>query len=146
MRMLRSAVAVFAGLVLISAIVESFEFALVALVNRGVTTDPDVYFRVRNQPLFLAAKCVYNTAAAIAGGWVAARLARRAPVTHGMVLAVIQTAAFGWAVANPDLRRSTPDWMWACLIALTFAGIIVGSLLLRGRIAQLTSRSGRRSG
>jgi hypothetical protein len=118
----RSAMAVFAGLVLISLLVESLEFALVTLVNRGVTTDPDIYFSVRNQPAFLAAKLVYNTAAAIVGGLVAAWLARRAPVVHGMVLAAIQTAAFGWALANPALRRSTPDWMWVCLIVLTFAG------------------------
>lgn len=84
MRILRSAVAVFAGLVLISAIVESLEFALVALVNRGVTTDPNVYFRVRNQPLFLAAKCVYNTAGAIAGGWVPCR-ARTEPAGRSLI-------------------------------------------------------------
>ncbi len=103
-------------------------------------TDPDIYFQVRNQPAVLAAKLVYNTAAAIAGGWVAAWLARRAPVAHGIALAVIQTAAFGWALANPALRRSNPDWMWACLIVLTFAGTVVGSLLQSRRIALADKR------
>jgi hypothetical protein len=51
------------------------------------------------------------------------------------MLAVVQTIAFGWALASPALRRSTPDWMWACLIVLTFAGIIVGSLLEARRLA-----------
>jgi hypothetical protein len=51
------------------------------------------------------------------------------------VLAVIQTAAFGWALANPALRRWTPDWVWACLIVLTAAGIVVGSLLQSRRMA-----------
>ncbi|HEX2340010.1 MAG TPA: hypothetical protein VHI98_05975 [Vicinamibacterales bacterium] len=78
-----------------------------------MTTDPDIYFRARNAPAFLATKLVYNTAAAIVGGLVAARLARRAPMAHGLVLAVIQTVAFGWALVTPALRRSTPDWMWA---------------------------------
>jgi hypothetical protein len=134
-RLLRSVLAVVTGLVLISVIVESIEFGLVTLVNRGVTTDPAIYFGVRNQPAILAAKLVYNSAAALAGGWVAAWLARRAPLAHGTVLAVIQTVAFVWALANPELRRSTPDWMWTCLIVLTFAGIIVGSLLQGRRIA-----------
>jgi hypothetical protein len=142
MRLLRSLLAVLAGLVLISLIVEPLEFALVALLNRGVTTDPDTYFSVRNQPMILAAKLVYNTAAAVIGGFVAARLARRAPVAHGMLLALIQTAAFGWALGTPALRRSTPDWMWACLIVLTFAGIVAGSLLQRRRVAQ-ANRSAR---
>jgi hypothetical protein len=133
MQILRSICAVFAGLVLISVIVESLEFGLVALVNGEVTTEPDVYSRVRNTPVFLATKVVYNTAAAIVGGWVAARPARRAPVAHGLVLAVIQTMAFGWALVTPAVRRSTPDWMWASLIVVTFAGIMTGSRLQRHR-------------
>ena len=133
MQILRSIFAVFAGLVLISVIVESLEFGLVTLVNGEVTTDPDIYFRTRNARAFLATKLVYNTAAAIVGGLVAARLARRAPMAHGLVLAVIQTVAFGWALVTPALRRSTPDWMWACLIVVTFAGIMTGSLLQRHR-------------
>jgi hypothetical protein len=133
MQILRSIFAVFAGLVLISVIVEALEFGLVTLVNGEVTTDPDIYFRVRNTPAFLAIKVMYNTAAAIVAGLVAARLARRAPMAHGLMLAVIQTVAFGWALMTPALRRSTPDWMWACLIAMTFAGIMTGSLLQRHR-------------
>jgi hypothetical protein len=89
MQILRSMFAVFAGLVLLSVIVEPLEFGLVTLVNGEVTTDPDIYFRVRNTPAFLAAKVVYNTAAAIVGGWVAARLAPRA----------------GWQAAAPDEPR-----------------------------------------
>jgi len=131
--MLRSIFAVFAGLVLISVIAEALEFGLVALVNGDLTTDPNIYFRARNAPAFLVTKVVYNTAAAIVGGLVAARLARRAPRAHGLVLAVIQTVAFGWALVTPALRRSTPDWMWACLIVMTFAGVMTGSLLQRHR-------------
>ena len=131
MQILRSIFAVFAGLVLISVIVEPLEFGLVTLANGEVTTDPDIYFRVRNTPAFLATKVVYNTAAAIVGGLVAARLAPRGPMAHGLVLAVIQTVAFGWALLTPELRRSTPDWMWACLIVVTFAGIMAGSRLQR---------------
>ena len=133
MQILRSMFAVFAGLVLISVIVEPVEFGLVTLVNGEVTTDPDIYFRVRNTPAFLATKVLYNTGAAIVGGLVVARLAPRAPMAHGLVLAVIQTIAFGWAVMTPALRRSTPDWMWACLIVVTFAGIMTGSRLHRHR-------------
>jgi hypothetical protein len=50
MQILRSILAVLAGLVLISVIVESLEFGLVTLVNGEVTTDPDSYLRVRNTP------------------------------------------------------------------------------------------------
>lgn len=135
MRILRSVLAVVAGLVLITLIVEPIEFALVALANGGVTTDQDVYFAVRNQPAFLAAKLVYNSLAAIAGGYAAAWLAGRAPMAHGIVLALVQTVAFGWALSQPTVRPTTPDWVWACLIALSFAGILAGSALRRRRAA-----------
>jgi hypothetical protein len=140
MRVLRSLIAVLVGVVLISAIAEPIEFALVTLVHGGVTTDPDVYFSVRNRQGFLAAKLVYNTAAAIVGGFAAARLGRRSPMGHGMVVAIVQTAAFGWAMGNPGLRRSTPDWVWACLIVLTFAGILAGALLQRRRVTRADKR------
>jgi len=42
MHTLRSVLAVVAGLVLISAIVEPIEFLLVRVLNRGLTTDPDI--------------------------------------------------------------------------------------------------------
>lgn len=129
MLILRSVAGVFLGLVVISLIVESLEFGLVTLVHGGVTTDPDVYFGVRNRPGVLAAKLVYNSAAAVVGGLVVARVAGRAALAHGIVLAVVQTIAFGWALMNPALRQSTPDWMWASLIILTAAGIIGGSAL-----------------
>lgn len=136
MRMLRSVIAVIAGLVLISLIVEPLEFALVALVNGAVVTEQEAYFTVRNQPALLAAKVVYNTAAAVIGGYVAAWIARRAPLTHGVTLALVQTVAFGWALTRPELRGTTPDWMWACLIVLTFGGIVAGSTLQRMRMAK----------
>ena len=133
MHILRSLVSIVVGLLLISAIVEPLEFGLVALLNGGVTTDPVVYFRVRNQPPVLAAKLVYNTIAAIAAGWVTALLAGRAPIAHAVTLAAIQTAAFAWAITTPRLRESTPDWMWAALILLTCVGITAGAHLRQRR-------------
>ena len=142
MSVIRSILAIVAGILLITLIVEPLEFALVALVNGGIVTDPASYFHVRNQPAFLVAKLVYNTGAAIAGGFAAARIARRAPRAHGLVLAVLQTAAFGWALANPALRQTTPDWMWFALIIVTCAGIMFGAELHRKRSLSPTRRDG----
>jgi len=139
MRMLRSVLAVVVGLLLISLIVEPLEFVLVALVNGAIVTEQEAYFTIRNQPALLAAKVAYNTAAAIIGGYVAAWIARRAPLAHGVTLALVQTVAFGWALTRPELRGTTPDWMWACLIVLTFAGIVAGSWLRRRRTAKAAS-------
>lgn len=133
MKAARSVLAVIVGLVLISLIVEPIEFLVVAIVNGGITTDPDTYTSVRNRPPILAAKLVYNTVAAVAGGFVAAWIAGRAALQHGIALAVVQTIAFGWALATPTIRRTTPDWMWGALIVLTGLGIVGGALLQRRR-------------
>ena len=126
-RFLRSTIAVILGIVVILMVVEGLELGLVALLNGGLTTDPEIYFAVRNMGGFLAGKLFYNTAAAIAAGYLTARMAGYAELKHGAVLAVVQTLAFGWALTQPDMARWTPGWMWAALIVLTFAGILVGA-------------------
>jgi hypothetical protein len=40
--------------------------------------------------------------------FVAAWIARRAPLAHGVTLALVQTVAFGWALTRPELRGTTP--------------------------------------
>jgi hypothetical protein len=129
MKIARSILAVLLGLVLISILVEAIEFALVALVNGGSTTDPVVYFGIRNRPWFLALKLVYNTAGAIAGGLAAAWIAGRSPRAHGIALAAVQAAALAYAVTDPAMRLWTPDWMWAALIVVSTVGVIWGARL-----------------
>ncbi len=129
---LRSFLAVLVGIVALSIVVEALEFGLVTLVNGEPTSDPDQYFSVRNRPWFLAVKLVYNTAAAVGAGYLTALIAGRAELKHGMALAAIQTLAFAWALTQPEMSKWTPGWMWAALIVLTAAGIILGSRLRIG--------------
>ena len=133
MKVLRSVLAVLAGLVAISLLVEAVEVSLVTLVNGGMTMDPVVYFGTRNRPWFLAIKLVYNTASAIAGGWLAAWIAGRSPLAHGIALGVVQAAALGYAVTDPAMRLWTPDWMWAALAVVSTVGVIWGARLRQPR-------------
>ena len=128
-RLLRSILAIVVGIVVISMVVEALEFGLVTLINGEPTTDPDAYYAVRNRRWFLAVKLLYNTGAAVGGGYLAALIAGYAELKHGIAMAVVQTLAFAWALAQPELSRWTPGWMWAALISLTFAGILVGARL-----------------
>src|SRR5262249_37211489 len=128
---LRSVLAVLVGLILISIVVEALEAMLVLAVHGGLTTDPVVYFGVRNRPWFLALNLVYNTAAAIFGGFLTARIAGRLGLTHGLILAIVQTVAFLYALAMPDMRQWTPTWMWIALIVVTAAGIVYGARIAK---------------
>ncbi|MBL8514746.1 MAG: hypothetical protein JNJ55_12220 [Betaproteobacteria bacterium] len=135
-RILRSIFGVVAGLILVSMLVEGLEFGLVTAIHGKPTKDPVVYFAIRNQGWFLGFKLVYNTAAAVVGGFVAAWIAGYAPVKHGVALAIVQTLAFGWALTQPDVRQTTPDWAWLALIVVSFAGIVWGARLrARRRVA-----------
>lgn len=130
-RFCRSTFALVAGLLVISVLVESVEFALVAVANGRMTTDSEGYFTIRNQAWFLTAKLVYNTIGAVARGYLAARAAGCAYLHHGIALAAIQSSAFIWALTKPQIRHSTPMWMWTVLIPLSAAGIIIGASCCR---------------
>jgi hypothetical protein len=132
-RILRSVVGVVAGLIAVSVLVEAVEVSLVTFANGGMTMDPVVYFGTRNRPWFLAIKLLYNTAGAMAGGYLAAWIAGRAPVAHGVALAIVQAAALGYAVTDPAMRQWTPDWVWGALMIVSTIGVIQGARLRRRR-------------
>ncbi|GMV07257.1 MAG: hypothetical protein AMXMBFR53_35320 [Gemmatimonadota bacterium] len=124
---------VLAGLVVLSGLTEALELGLVSLLNRGMTRDPETYFAIRNQPLFLAGKAVYNILFALAAGYLAARLAPAGrPMTPVWILAVVQTVALAWGASGTEYSRYTPGWMWVFLIAATGPAILLGGAL-RGR-------------
>jgi len=132
---IRSIFGVLVGLFLITLLVEPLEFAIVTLVNGGVVSEPDDYFAIRNRTWFLGMKFVYNTLAAVAGGFVCALIAGRAPFAHAGVVAVLQSAGFGYALATPEMRESAPLWMWLALIPLSIIGLLAGAWLYAKRRA-----------
>ena len=133
-RVVRTLIAIIVGLLLISVLVEGLEFGLVSAIRGGPTTEPEAYYAVRNRIWFLGLKLVYNTAAAVAGGFVVALIAGYAQLRHGVALAVIQTLAFAWALTQPDVSRWTPGWMWAGLILLSLGGILFGARIQARRV------------
>jgi hypothetical protein len=132
----RSLVAVIAGVGVISVVVQLLEFTLVNAAAPTPISDIAGYFAVRNQPLILAAKLVYNTLAAILGGYVTAKVARTAEVRHGMVAAAAQTAAFAWWFTLGEFASFTPVWMRIVLVLLTGPAMIAGATI-RARAVSL---------
>ena len=129
MKVVRSIIAVFIGLMLISILVEGIEFGLVSLLNGGMpsTEDPEAYFAIRNQTGVLLLKLFYNTIGAVIGGYVTGWISGEHP-RHGFALAIIQTIALIYGMFS-EFGVYTPIWMWILLILLTFPAIISGSYL-----------------
>ena len=135
-QVLRSVLGVFISLMLISIIAEGIEFLLVALVHGSITTDQDAYFGIRNRPPLLAIKFVYNTFAGFAGGYVAAWIAGRAPVWHGLLLATVQLAGFIYGMTASPYASTTPMWAWIALAGTMTPAIVIGSWVRRRRALQ----------
>lgn len=128
MKAIRSAFSIVAGLFVLSFFVEGIEWGIVTMLHGGPTSDPAVYFGVRNQPAVLCAKLIYNTAAAWLAGLVAGRLAPDRPWGHGIALAVTQTTLFVWGMLYSDFAGTTPRWAWITLLPLMVAAIMGGVL------------------
>lgn len=127
MKVLRSILGVLTGLIAISVIAEGIEFLLVTALHGRAVTDPDVYFEVRNRPLVLGLKLVYNTLAAGVGGYLAAWIAGHKHLAHGAALAGVQLVLFVWGMTASEYAGTTPAWAWITLCVTMSAAILLGA-------------------
>jgi len=133
----RSVLAVLGGIVLISLVVESVEFMVVNATATEPLIDFADYFAVRNRPGILGAKLVYNTAAALLGGYMVAKIAGYAELLHAGVAALIQTAVLvSSAFGQGEYAQYTPGWMWVALVVLT-GPAMMGGAAVRARAARV---------
>jgi hypothetical protein len=134
MKFIRSIVAILAGLGVVSLVTQFMEFTLVGAAAGGQLTDMAHYFEVRNRPSILAAGLVYNTVAAILGGYVTAKIAGREEMAHARVAALVLTASLIYGFTAGEFARFTPVWMRIALVALTAPAVLAGATI-RARAA-----------
>jgi len=120
MKALRSIFAVIAGFVTMGVFVIVLTlFCVAALhVQSGHPT-----------PLYLMLNIAYSAVAAIAGGWVCARVAGYRPVAHGVALAVLMLLSSAAALRHPAPGQSLTYQI--TLAALMPLAAIAGSSLRR---------------
>lgn len=135
MNPIRSIIAVLGGIGLVSVVVEVLEFTLVNAVAGGTVADMAGYFAVRNRPAMLGAKLVYNSLAALLGGYMTAKVAGTREILHAGAAALLQTAALIWGFTAGEYAGFTPVWMRAALLLLTGPAMIAGAAI-RARAAR----------
>lgn len=81
---------------------------------------------------WLAVNFASSLAAAVLGGWLAARLAPRAPFVHAVALAAVALVLSGLAAIR-GAAPGQPAWYPAALAAVALAGILAGGRLYRPR-------------
>jgi hypothetical protein len=126
---IRSIIAVLGGIGVISLVVEALEFTLVTAVSGGSIADMSGYFAVRNRPTILTAKVVYNTLAAVLGGYITAKIAATRELVHTAVAAVIQTLALIWGFTAGEYAGFTPAWTRIALVLLTGPAMMAGGMI-----------------
>ena len=123
----RSILAVLVGLGVVSLVTEVLEFALVNAVAGARIADLGTYFAIRNEPGLLAAKLVYNTLAALLGGYVTARIAAGEEMPHATIGALVKTAALIWGFTVDEFATYTPVWMRVALVLSTGPAMLAGA-------------------
>ena len=124
---LRTAGAVVGGVALISLLVEPLEFTLVNAIADQPIQDMAGYFAVRNRPGMLAAKLVYNTLAAILGGYITARIAQTEELKHGALAAAVQTTALIWGFTAGEYASAMPVWMRIAIVLVMGPAMMAGA-------------------
>ena len=124
--MLRSVLAVIAGYVVLAVTVMIGTAAAAAAFGLPVLPDPAAAAPMPGTG-YLALNLVVSALGAAAGGWVAAHLARRRPVAHATVLAVLLLAAGIAMLGRP--QPGQPSWYPTVLLVLGPVGALLGGLL-----------------
>jgi hypothetical protein len=120
--MRRSVLAVVAGLV-VTIVVGMAGMAVLLVGTYGV---PLGMSPVTPGWPFLAANLAATALAGVAGGWVAASIARRRPVVHAIAVALALTALVGPSVRP---RPREPVWFAHALLAMAVAAAVAGGAL-----------------
>lgn len=140
--MLRSVGAVFAGFVAATIIV--LLSTMIAVVLMLPPTGPGMMPEPTGS--YLAVNLFSGLLAAVAGGWLAARLARRAPLGHAMavgtVMLVLGLAAA--AMESDGTRGSQPGWYLYALPLIGWIGAASGGVLAarRGQASSVSPGQG----
>lgn len=131
--MIRSVLAVIAGYAVTAAIVIACTILAAKFLIPETATEPPRGYLVAN--------IAYSLLAAVAGGYITARIARRAPVAHAAVLALV-IVAIGTATMSGGPQGSASAFGWG-IVGLGVVGSLAGGVV---RAAQVRAPGGQGQG
>jgi hypothetical protein len=82
-------------------------------------------------PSYMVANLAVSVIAAVLGGYVAARIGARAPMTHGIALGVL-VVVMGVATALGSPNDGQPGWYKVALPILGLLGVLLGAMVASG--------------
>jgi hypothetical protein len=129
--MVRSVLSVLAGIAVLTATSFAIEAALNPLLMRAfpeALPDPEA---LSSNPWVRAITFGYGLLCVAAGGYVAARVARRRPVTHAAVMGIVQAGLTIMAMLSPvSGHASRLQWMIIAVVSIPAA--LAGGVVYKG--------------
>ncbi|MGC1459402.1 MAG: hypothetical protein WA825_14095 [Steroidobacteraceae bacterium] len=136
--MLRSVIAVLAGILTLTVLSFAIEAAMDPLLLRLFPHALPNETALGLNPMVRALMAAYGAASILAGGYVTARLARRAPVGHALAMGFLQCALT--LVAMLTLSKHASTWVWLTSAIMAVPAAWIGGLVYARR-APVTSRA-----
>lgn len=121
MKLLRSILAVLTGYVTLAMIVIVATLAAVPLMLGSAYASPT--------PAYIAVNLLYSGAAGVVGGYVAAKVAMRAPILHAGLLSALMVGLYALSGFRPEPGQ--PGWYPAVIAAVSASGALAGGWLRR---------------
>jgi putative membrane protein (TIGR04086 family) len=119
--MLRSVLSVLAGIAVLTAASFAIEAAVDFILPRSLSAHGSV--RILTY--------AYGMLCVSAGGFVAARIARRSPVQHAMAMGVVQAGITVLAMFSPERNHASP-LQWIFIAACSMPAAVLGGILYKG--------------
>lgn len=119
--------AVIAGMLIYAVVSELLETTLVSATADRPITDIAAYFSMRNTPMMLGAKVVYNSMAAILAGYMTAKIAGQNELRYAGMVAALETASLIWGYTMGEYASFTPVWMRGVIVLTTGPAMMVGA-------------------
>ncbi len=136
MNVVRSAVAVVAGAILILFMHGTLEQTLVRAIADGPVTSEAAFVAVRNRPFVLALTIVTLALAATLAGYIVAKIAGTHEVRHAIGTAIIMTSVYAYAFTGDSIMLP-PAWVRVAMLVVTPPALMAGaSIRAQARLIQ----------
>ncbi len=130
--MVRSVLAVLAGIAVLTVTSFAIEMALNPLLMRAFPDSLPGPEALSANPWVRALTFTYGWICVAAGGYITALVARRRPVTHAAVLGLIQAGLTILAMLSPVANHAS-RLQWIVIAILSIPAAIAGGVVYKGR-------------
>jgi hypothetical protein len=128
--MVRSVLSVLAGIAVLTLVSFAIEAALNPVVLRVFPEALRGPEALSSNPWVRALTFAYGMMCVTAGGYIAARVAPRLPVTHAAVMGIIQAGLTIMAMLSP-VGNHASRWQWVITAILSIPAALVGGVVYK---------------